>query len=308
MSIKDLSIKLKRKAIEEGFAVSAIASIPGSSRINLRTKALERWLKNNFHSDMSWMEYNERKNIELLLKGAKSVLSVGYNYYSKSNSKNENFKIARFSQGDDYHKLIKGKLKNIGKWIQREIPDCKWKVCVDTSPLLEKAWAEESGLGWIGKNSTLINKQYGSWLLLGFIILDKELVADKPNKALCGQCEKCIEKCPTNAITEPFVINSKLCIAYHTIENRNETIPPHITQNLNGWVAGCDICQDVCPWNKEVPPNEDKEIQPKEWMRNLNLESLTWNDEEWSDKLKGTTLKRIKPWMWRRNIKATINN
>tara|TARA_Y100001970_G_scaffold205126_1_gene249802 strand:- start:9632 stop:10558 length:927 start_codon:yes stop_codon:yes gene_type:complete len=308
MSFKDLSIKLKRKAIEEGFAVSAIASIPGSSRINLRTQALDRWLKNNFHSEMSWMEYNERKNIELLLKGAKSVLSVGYNYYSEDSSKNEKFKIARFSQGDDYHKFIKKKLKNIGKWIDKEIPDCKWKICVDTSPLLEKAWAEESGLGWIGKNSTLINKKYGSWLLLGFIILNKELVADKPYKALCGQCEKCIEKCPTNAITEPFVINSKLCIAYHTIENRNENIPNHITKNLNGWVAGCDICQDVCPWNKDVPKNNDKEVQAREWMKNLSLESLNWNDEEWSDKLKGTTLKRIKPWMWRRNIKATIED
>ena len=308
MKIENMSIKLKGKCLDEGFAVAGIASIPGSSRINLRTKALERWLRSNYHSEMKWMEYSERKNIELLLEGAKSVLSVGYNYYSDANSQNDNFKIARFSQGDDYHKVIKKKLKNVGKWIEKEIPDCKWRICVDTSPLLEKAWAEESGIGWIGKNSTLINKKYGSWLLLGFIILDKELIADKPSKALCGQCEKCIEKCPTNAITEPFVINSKLCIAYHTIENRNQTIPKQIKSKLNGWVAGCDICQDVCPWNKKVPANNNKEVQPKEWMKNLSVESLDWNDEEWSDKLKGTTLKRIKPWMWRRNIKATIQN
>ena len=305
---KDLSQKIKEKAIKEGFAVSAIAAIPGSTRINLRTKALDRWLDNNYHSEMKWMEYNERKNIELLLDGAKSVLSVGYNYFCGKNSINENFKIARFSQGDDYHKVIRKKLKNIGKWIENEIPNCKWKICVDTSPLLEKAWAEESGLGWIGKNSTLINKKYGSWLLLGFLIIDQELKPDKPYKALCGQCEKCIEKCPTNAITEPFVINSKLCIAYHTIENRNKTIPLDIKSKLNGWVAGCDICQNVCPWNQSVPENNDKEVQPKEWMKHLNAESLNWNDDEWSDKLKGTTLKRIKPWMWRRNIKATIEN
>tara|TARA_Y100000589_G_scaffold267388_1_gene258865 strand:- start:175 stop:1101 length:927 start_codon:yes stop_codon:yes gene_type:complete len=305
---KNLGQEIKEKAIKEGFAVSAIAAIPGSTRINLRTKALDRWLKNNYHSEMQWMEYKERKNIELLLEGAKSVLSVGYNYYSEKSANNENLKIARFSQGDDYHKVIKKKLKNIGKWIESEIPHCKWKICVDTSPLLEKAWAEESGLGWIGKNSTLINKKYGSWLLLGFLIIDQELKPDKPYKPLCGQCEKCIEKCPTNAITEPFVINSKLCIAYHTIENRNESIPSEIKSKLNGWIAGCDICQDVCPWNKSVPENKDKAVQPKEWMKNLNSESLHWNDEEWSDKLKGTTLKRIKPWMWRRNIKATIEN
>ena len=308
MNNKDLSLRLKKQALKEGFAVSAIAKIPGSSRINLRTKALERWLKSNYHSEMQWMEYNERKNIKLLLNGAKSVLSVGYNYYCNTNINNKKLKIARFSQGDDYHKVIKKKLKSIGKWIEKEIPYCKWKICVDTSPLLEKAWAEESGLGWIGKNSTLINKKYGSWLLLGFIILDIALEPDRPYKALCGQCEKCIEKCPTNAITEPFVINSKLCIAYHTIENRNEAIPSNIRTNLNGWIAGCDICQDVCPWNKSVPQNKAEEVQPKEWMKNLTPESLNWNDEEWSDKLKGTTLKRIKPWMWRRNIKATIEN
>ncbi len=308
MNTTILSRKLKEKAIKEGFAVSGIASIPGSSRINLRTKALERWLGNNYHSEMKWMEYNERKNIELLLEGAKSVLAVGYNYYSHQGSINQKFKIARFGQGKDYHKVLKKKLKNIGRWIENETNSCKWKICVDTSPLLEKAWAEESGLGWIGKNSTLINKEYGSWLLLGFMILDQELIPDKPHKALCGQCEKCIDKCPTNAITEPFVINSKLCIAYHTIENRNENIPKNIKNKLNGWVAGCDICQDVCPWNKSVPESKDQDIQPKEWMNNLSIESLKWNDEEWSDKLKGTTLKRIKPWMWRRNIKATIEN
>ena len=308
MNNKVLSQKIKEKANKEGFAVTAIASIPGSSRINLRTKALERWLGSNYHSEMKWMEYKERKNIELLLEGAKSVLCVGYNYFSGESLNNQDLKIARFSRGDDYHKVIKKKLKNIGEWINNELPSCKWRICVDTSPLLEKAWAEESGLGWIGKNSTLINQTYGSWLLLGFMILDKELIPDKPNKALCGQCEKCIEKCPTNAITEPFVVNSKLCIAYHTIENRKEGMPQNIKNNLNGWIAGCDICQDICPWNKSVPPNIDKEVQPKEWMKNLTLDSLNWNDEEWSDKLKGTTLKRIKPWMWRRNIKAAIEN
>ena len=307
MKNQELSLKIKERAINEGFAVSGIASIPGSSRINLRTQALERWLGNNFHSEMKWMEYNERKNIELLLEGAKSVLSVGYNYYCEENLNISNYKIARFSQGDDYHKVIKKKLKNIGKWIEKEIPNCKWKACVDTSPLLEKAWAEESGLGWIGKNSTLINKEYGSWLLLGFIILDKELLPDKPSKPLCGQCERCLDKCPTNAITEPFVINSELCIAYHTIENREEKIPNKIKSNLNGWIAGCDICQDVCPWNRSVPTNQSYEVKPKKWMTNLNQEALQWNDEEWADKLKGTTLKRIKPWMWRRNIQAVIH-
>jgi len=155
---KEVSKKLKERAINEGFSISGIASIPGSSRLNLRTKALDRWLANNYHGEMKWMEAERRRNIGSLLEGAKSVLSVGFTYINSQNSNNNYLKVAKFSQGEDYHKVIHKKLKNIGKWINLEIPDCKWKICDDTSPLLEKAWAEESGLGWIGKNSNLINK------------------------------------------------------------------------------------------------------------------------------------------------------
>ena len=304
---KEISKKLKEKALNEGFALSGIASIPGSSRLKLRTRALDRWLSKKYHGEMRWMEAEKRKNISSLLEGAKSVLSVGLTYISsQTNNKNKILKVGKFSQGDDYHKVIYKKLKNIGRWINLEIPDCKWKICVDTSPLLEKAWAEEAGLGWIGKNSNLINKKYGSWFTLGFMILTKDLVPDKPYQSLCGNCDKCIENCPTNAIVEPFVIQSNLCIAYHTIESRKKNIPKNIKNNLNGWVAGCDICQDVCPWNKSVPLNDSLENTPKEWIRNLGIDSLSWDDETWRENLKGTTLKRIKPWMWRRNIKANL--
>jgi len=255
------------------------------------------------------MEAERRKNISSLLEGAKSILSVGFTYLSsQNNNKDKFFKVGKFSQGEDYHKVIYKKLKNIGKWINLEIPDCKWKICVDTSPLLEKAWAEESGIGWIGKNSNLISKKNGSWFTLGFMILTKDLVPDKPHQSLCGKCDKCIEHCPTQAIVEPFVIKSDLCIAYHTIESRKKTIPKKIRTNLNGWVAGCDICQDVCPWNKSVPFNDTSENIPKEWIKNLDIESLSWDDQTWKENLKGTTLKRIKPWMWRRNIQANLQN
>ncbi len=303
---EDLSYRLKRRAILEGFAVSGIASIPGSSRLKLRTKALDRWLANNYHSEMKWMEAERRKDIKSLLNGAKSVLSVGFNYLSEEHKQNSKFKIGKFGQGEDYHKVIFKKLERIGKWINTEIPDCKWKICVDTSPLLEKAWAEEAGIGWIGKNSNIINKKYGSWLTLGFLILTKDFAPDVSSISLCGKCEKCIEKCPTKAITEPFVVNSESCIAYHTIENRNKTFPEHIEENLNGWIAGCDICQDVCPWNEAVPFNKSIEAAPREWIQKLDVESLSWDKKKWELNLKGTTLKRIKPWMWERNIKAVL--
>jgi len=305
---KEISEQLKERAIKEGFTISGIASIPGSSRLKLRNNALDRWLSNNNHGEMKWMEAERRKNIGSLLKDAKSVLSVGYTYLNSQNDRQDkSFKVGKFGQGEDYHKVIYKKLKKIGRWINLKIPDCNWKICVDTSPLLEKAWAEESGLGWIGKNSNLINTRNGSWFTLGFIILTKDLVPDKPHQSLCGICDKCIEHCPTEAIVEPFVIKSDLCIAYHTIESREKTLPKHIEENLNGWVAGCDICQDVCPWNKSVPYNNNCDTAPKEWIKNLNIDSLNWDDNLWKENLKGSTLKRIKPWMWRRNIRANIN-
>jgi len=303
-----LSKKLKERAVFEGFTIAGIASIPGSARIKLRTNALERWLSNNYHGEMRWMEAERRKNIKSLLEDAKSILSVGFTYIS-SHQKNDNLlKVGKFGQGEDYHKVIYKKLKKIGKWINVEIPGCKWKICVDTSPLLEKAWAEESGLGWIGKNSNLISKKNGSWFTLGFMLLTKELVPDKPHPSLCGKCDICIEHCPTKAIVEPFVIQSDLCIAYHTIESRKKTIPKEIEENLNGWVAGCDICQDVCPWNKSVPHNNSVETTPQEWIQNLNVDSLNWDETKWEENLRGTTLKRIKPWMWKRNIEANLRN
>ncbi len=306
---KEISKKLKEKAVKEGFTISGIASIPGSSRLKLRTNSLERWLANNHHGEMKWMEAERRKDISSLLEGAKSILSVGFTYINSQNKKTDkNLKVAKFSQGEDYHKIIYKKLKNIGRWINLEMPDCKWKICVDTSPLLEKAWAEESGLGWIGKNSNLINKKHGSWFTLGFMILTQELVPDQPYQSLCGKCDKCIEHCPTKAIVEPFVIQADLCIAYHTIESKSKTIPKKIKENLNGWVAGCDICQDICPWNKSVPFNNTIETNPQEWIDNINVHSLSWDDKTWKKNLKGSTLKRIKPWMWKRNIKANLDN
>jgi len=303
-----LSKRLKEKALNEGFAIAGIASIPGSNRLKLRNNALDRWLSRNYHSEMKWMEAERRKNIQSLLKNARSVLSVGFNYNSTENKNNKLFKVGKFGQGEDYHKIIKKKLNNIGQWINEELPNCQWKICVDTSPLLEKAWAEESGIGWIGKNSNLINKTYGSYLTLGFLILTESLIPDAPYQTFCGKCDQCIEKCPTNAIVEPFVIKSDLCIAYHTIESKESIIPEKIARNLNGWVAGCDICQDICPWNESVPYNNSDENTPKEWISNLGMESLDWDDNKWKKNLKGTTLKRIKPWMWKRNIKAILKN
>ena len=302
----DLTKKIKEKAFEEGFDAVGIAKVPGSSRIRLRTASLERWLQAGHQANMEWMKSPRRKNIDDILKGAKSVLAVGLNYYIETKEAPKDISIARYGWGKDYHKIIEKKLKKIALFLEKERPMSKWKICVDTSAFLDKAWAEEAGIGWIGKHSNIINSRIGSWMFLGHLLSTEYLEADEPSKPICGECEKCIEACPTQAIEEPFVINSNKCLAYHTIENREKELPKNIINNMGNWIAGCDICQEVCPWNqKDIPNTSEPDLQPSKWILNLTKkDALSWNDSKWKENLNGSALKRIKPWMWRRNINS----
>ncbi len=303
----ELSKSLKSEAKRQGFNPVGIAKLPGSERIQMRTSALQRWLSAEYHGNMKWMEAPRRQNVESLLEGAKSILAVGLNYYVDINRAPGSLSIARYAWGVDYHKILEKRLKRIGLWLQKQRPNCRWKICVDTAPLLEKAWAEEAGLGWIGKNANLINLKTGSWMVLGYLLCTEPLTADKPSTPSCGQCQACIDACPTQAITEPFVVDARRCLAYHTIENRQKELPNAIKSSIGSWVAGCDICQEVCPWNhKSIPSSKDQDIVPKQWILQLTKDQvLSWNDKEWKNKLQGSALKRIKPWMWRRNALAT---
>jgi epoxyqueuosine reductase len=203
---------------------------------------------------------------------------------------------------------MEGRLRRLGRWLEQRRPDSRWRVCVDSAPLMDKAWAEEAGLGWIGKNGNLINRRRGSWLLLGHLLTSVELPPDQPAEPLCGRCSACLDACPTGAIPEPFVVDARRCLAYHTIENREGELPAAIKARLQGWVAGCDICQEVCPWNGEgLPSSEDPDLQPRPWLLDLRAEeALGWSDAEWSERLRASALRRIKPWMWRRNIRAIV--
>ena len=302
----DLTKKIKEKAIKEGFDVVGIATVPGSSRIKLRTDSLERWLQAGHQAKMEWMKNPRRKNIENLLEGVQSVLAVGLNYYVDTDKTPRDISIARYGWGKDYHKVIEKKLKRIARFLEIERPKAKWKICVDTSAFLEKAWAEEAGIGWIGKHSNIINPKIGSWMFLGHLLCTEVLEADEPSKPICGECEKCIKACPTNAIEEPFTINSNKCLAYHTLENRDQQLPENIINRMGNWIAGCDICQDVCPWNhKNIPSTTEPDLQPAEWILNITRkDALSWSDSKWKEKLNQSALKRIKPWMWRRNINS----
>jgi len=306
----ELTKKIKEKAFEEGFDAVGIAKVPGSSRIKLRTASLERWLQAGHHAKMEWMKTPRRKNIESILKGVKSVLAVGLNYYVETEKAPKDISIARYGWGEDYHKIIEKKLKKIAKFLETERPNSKWKICVDTNAFLDKAWAEEAGIGWIGKNSNIINSKIGSWMFLGHLLSTEYLEADEPAKPICGECEKCIEACPTKAIEEPFIINSNKCLAYHTLENRDQELPQTIIDKMGNWIAGCDICQDVCPWNhKDIQSTSETYLQPSEWILNITKkDALSWSDSTWKEKLDKSALKRIKPWMWRRNINSISKN
>ena len=305
-NVAELSLALKQRAREEGFDPVGIASLPGSQRLQMRTAALQRWLEAGHQADMNWMAAPCRLSAASLLEGAQSILAVGLNYHVAAERHPNRLAVARYAWGRDYHRVVNQRLRRVGRWLESIRPKCHWRVCVDAEPLLDKAWAEEAGLGWIGKHSNVIHSRRGSWMVIGHLITTEQLQADQPTKARCGQCRACIEACPTKAITEPFVVDARRCIAFHTLENRKPELPKAMTEAMGPWVAGCDICQDVCPFNQGgIPSSDDPDVQPRPWLLDLKAEQVqAWTDEDWDERLRGSALRRIKPWMWRRNAAA----
>ena len=306
--LADLGERLRCRAGELGFAPVGIASVPGGERLRLRTASLERWLAAGQQGSMAWMADPRRRSIEALLPGVRSVVAVGLPYRVDVEPRPGSLRVARYGWGRDYHRVIDGRLRNLGRWLEGEAPGTTWRACVDAAPLMDKAWAEEAGIGWIGKNGNLIHTRHGSWLLIGHLLTSLPFPPDRPAQPLCGRCRLCIEACPTDAIREPFVVDSRRCIAYHTIENREPQLPGPIRSRLNGWVAGCDICQEVCPWNgRSLAGSRDPDLQPRPWLLDLRpSEALQWSDAEWDERLRASSLRRIRPWMWRRNIRAAL--
>ncbi len=263
---------------------------------------LENWLKENRHGEMKYMEnyFDKRLNPTLLVDGAKSVISLLLNYFpmdshaelvSASHNNNENlkqvqvdnednYKISKYAYGADYHFVIKEKLKLLLEKLQEKIGAIEGRAFVDSAPVMDKAWAKKSGLGWIGKNSNLINKSSGSFYFIAELIVDLELEYDGEIKDYCGTCTKCIDACPTDAIVEPYVVDGSKCISYFTIELK-ENIPMEMKGKFDNWVFGCDICQDVCPWNSFSKPHEEP-------MFKANKDLLGMNKKDWEEITKET--------------------
>ena len=309
--MNDLTQQIKDRAREIGFHAVGIANIDPHSTQAAATR-LQEWLSLGYQADMAWMSDPRRQDIYRLMPTAKTVIALALNYYTPHQrpDRPNHAKIARYAWGRDYHKVVTTKLKQLASWLTRSSHDIEARYYVDTGPIQDKFWAQAAGIGWIGKNGNVINRQYGSWIFLGEIVTNIALIPSDPHAQHCGTCTRCISACPTGAITQPFVVDANRCIAYHTIENRAEILPPEIANNLQGWVAGCDICQDVCPWNQRfAQPTDVTDFQP--YPSNLahtltELGSLT--DEAWDRSFRASALRRIKPGMWRRNATANLDN
>ena len=255
---------------------------------------LEKWLKNNMHGEMKYMEnyFEKRLDPSKLVDDAKSVISLSYNYYPKDLQNKEAPKISKYAYGMDYHYVIKEKLIFFLSFIKDKIGDVNGRAFVDSAPILEKAWASKSGIGWVGKNSNLITKQVGSFYFLAELIVDLELDYDGIETDHCGECTACIDSCPTQAIVEPYVVDGSKCISYFTIELK-ENIPNEFKAKFEDWVFGCDICQDVCPWNKFSKPHKEPLFQPTPELMKMSRDE--WNEitEETFNKIfKNSAVKR----------------
>ncbi len=302
-----LSDKIKQKALEIGFHKVGIAR---AEPLEAEKKHLLEWLAKDFHGEMAWLEREPEKRTDpkLLFPEAKSVIVVALNYFTPNEHEesDEKGKISRYAWGDDYHDVVKEKLRELFAWINAEIPESEGKVCVDTAPMMDKAWAVRAGLGWVGKHSNLITKEFGSWVFIGEILLNLELDFDTeivPDH--CGTCTACLDACPTSAIVAPFIVDSRACLSYATIELRVPELPLEITKNLNGWFYGCDICQDVCPWNRFEKPTSEPGFEPRRGETSVDLEEiLAFSPEKYAERFRRSAVKRAKIGSLQRNAKA----
>ena len=265
---------------------------------------LENWLKKNMHGEMAYMEnhFDKRLDPTKLVPDSKSVISLLLNYFPSDKQTSETYKISKYAFGTDYHFVIKDKLKQLMEFISEEIGDVHGRAFVDSAPVLDKAWAAKSGLGWIGKHSNLLTKQLGSFYFIAELIVDLELEYDNPITDHCGSCTACIDACPTNAIVADKVVDGSKCISYFTIELKNE-IPISQKGNFEDWMFGCDICQDVCPWNRFSKPHNEPLFNPNPEM--LSMTKKDWEEiteEVFHQLFKSSAVKRTKFSGLKRNI------
>lgn len=296
------TLKIKAEAKRLGFDFCGISK---AEFLEEEAPRLEAWLNQNMHGQMSYMQnyFDKRLDPRILVPGAKSVISMLLNYYpSEAQQHKEAPKISKYAYGTDYHFVIKEKLNQLLEFIRDEIGEVGGRAFVDSAPVMDKAWAKKSGLGWIGKHSNLINKESGSFFFIAELIVDLELEYDGLVKDYCGTCTRCIDACPTDAIVSPGVVNGSKCISYYTIELK-ENIPSDVKGKFDNWMFGCDVCQDVCPWNRFSKPHSEPHFKPNEEL--LGFTKRDWEEiteETFKRVFKNSAVKRTKFEGLKRNI------
>jgi epoxyqueuosine reductase len=300
-----LAENIKQRARFEGFNKVGIV---GAESLEDEGRRLKEWLARGHHGEMRWMARDVHKRIDPreIFPQARSVVVVALNYFTPHQHQQSpaTGKVSRYAWGDDYHDVVKEKLVSLLEWIKEQEPSAEGKVCVDIQPVMDKAWAVRAGLGWLGKHSNVITQEHGSWIFIGELLLNLDLEHDSERvEDHCGTCTLCIDACPTAAITEPYVVDSNKCISYATIELRAPELPAEI--DLAGWLYGCDICQDVCPWNRFEQTTSETRFEPREGNVDVELdEVLEFTPENYAARYRGSAMKRAKLAGLQRNARA----
>lgn len=304
------SRELKLHARRLGFDGCGIAE---ANFLESEAHKLEAWLRDGRHATMSWMEnhFDKRLDPRKLVPGASTVVSLIHSYYQPNHQPTENAgKISRYAWGDDYHKVLKEKLAELFDWLDTRTGGINGRIFVDSAPVLDKVWAQRAGLGWIGKHTNLINRTVGSYFFIAEMIIDVPLAPDDPFTAdYCGSCTRCIDACPTDAIHQPYEVDANRCISYWTIEHRKDDIPQGMASDFGTWIFGCDICQDVCPWNKFKQPTHESRFLPREGVTDTSLSE--WEElsiEEYRKRFRGSPVKRSKFEGFQRNVRIALQN
>lgn len=302
MNTKEIHTKfIKSEAARLGFLSCGISK---SGFLETEAPRLEKWLENNHHGQMAYMEnhFDKRLNPNLLVDGAQSVVSLLLNYYPSQTQIDDTYKISKYAYGQDYHFVIKEKLKELLEGIHQNIGEVSGRAFVDSAPVLDKAWAAKSGLGWMGKNSNLITKSVGSYYFIAELVLDLALEYDSPTTDHCGSCTACIDACPTEAIVAPYVVDGSKCISYFTIELK-DNIPSEMKGKFDDWAFGCDVCQEVCPWNRFSKAHREPLFEPHPEL--LSMTKKDWEEitaDTFQKVFKNSAVKRTKFEGFKRNI------
>jgi epoxyqueuosine reductase len=307
MTRAELTAEVKRKARELGFDKVAVARAGALADEGAR---LREWLARGYQGSMAWMERtaDKRADPRVHLPSVRSVVCVAANYYTPHDHTGEpgTGKVSRYAWGDDYHDVVGDRLRELLAWMRGVVPDLEAKIAVDSSPVMDKVWAERAGLGWIGKHTNLITRDLGSWVFLGELLVSVELDPDEERVPdLCGTCTACIDACPTGAIVEPYLVDSNRCISYLTIELRDDEIP----ETTAGWLYGCDVCQDVCPWNRFRRETAEPRFAPRPGLVEPPLDEIaSMSQEEFSARFRRSPIKRTKLRGLQRNARKVASS